>query len=338
MKVLILGGTVFLGRHYVERALALGHQVTLFNRGQSAHGLYPEAEHLTGDRDGGLNALRGRTWDAVIDTSGYVPRVVSQSVALLSGFVGHYTFVSTISVYRDFKTARLAEDYPLANLSNPASEDVSTDYGALKAACEKVVLEGFPGRALILRAGLIAGPYDNIGRFPWWIERVACGGEVLAPGDGSALTQVIDARDIADFSYRLAADRRGATLNLTGPGHPLTIGHLLATIRDVTASDARFTWLDESFLLDQGAAPWQEIPFWAPGEEFRGLLSADISAALSAGLTFRPLEDTIRDTWQWLQAGGEGYRPGQRGGMLAEPGLAPEKEQAILAAWKAAQR
>ncbi len=196
MKVLVLGGTQFLGRHFVETALAQGHTVTLFNRGQTNPGLYPEVERITGDRTADLSPLRGRTWDAVIDTSGFVPRVVRSSAEALAPAAGHYIFISSLSVYRDF-SAPVDEASPVETLDDPGVEEVTgATYGGLKALCEEAVLSALPGRSLIVRAGLIVGPYDPLNRFPYWLTRIPRGGDVLAPGSPAHPVQLIDARAI----------------------------------------------------------------------------------------------------------------------------------------------
>ena len=220
MRLLVLGGTVFLGRHVVAEALAAGVEVTIFTRGRTNPELFAEAEHLTGDRDGGLEALRGRQWDGVVDTSGYVPRIVEQSGELLRDAVGRYVFVSSISAYADFSRA-YDEEAPTAVLADPADEDVAESYGPLKAACERVIDRIYAGRATEVRAGLIVGPHDPTDRFTYWCERVAEGGEVLAPGRPDQPVQFVDVRDLACFLIDLAADGVGGPLNATGPAEPL---------------------------------------------------------------------------------------------------------------------
>ena len=227
MRLLVLGGTRFLGRHLVEAALARGHEVTLFNRGQTNPELFPGVERLTGDRDGGLDALRGRRWDAVVDPSGYVARVVRQSCELLAGAAGAYAFISTASVYPLYSEDK-SEDGPLDRLADPASEDVRADYGALKAVCESVVTGAFGDRALIVRSGLIVGPHDPTGRFTYWAARLARGGEVLGPGAPERRVQFIDARDQVAWILDMLEAGRGGPYNVTGPTTPLTFGELLA--------------------------------------------------------------------------------------------------------------
>jgi 2'-hydroxyisoflavone reductase len=320
MRLLVLGGTVFLGRHVVEAAFAADHEVTIFTRGRTNAGLFPEAEHLVGDRDGDLAALGGKSWDGVVDTSGYVPRVVRQSAELLHDSVGRYVFVSSISVYADF-SAPINEQSTLAELGAADSEDVQADYGALKAACERVVADLFAHRSTSVRAGLIVGPHDQTDRFTYWPRRLAEGGDVLAPGTPSAPVQFIDARDLAAWIVQLAEHGPGGPLNATGPAEPLTLGELLQTNIDVLGTDTRLTWIDDQRLLDAGVQPWTELPLWMPGDEFRELMKANIDRALSEGLTFRPIAETVLDTLTWSRLAGE-----QR------PTLSRQRERELLAA------
>jgi 2'-hydroxyisoflavone reductase len=316
MKLLVLGGTKFLGRHVVEHALAHGHEVTTFTRESSMHG----AEALHGDRDGALDALAGRSWDGVVDTSGYVPRIVRQSAELLRDAVERYVFVSSISVYADFAQP-VTESTPVAELENPDTEDVMEHYGALKAACERVVEAAFGDRSARVRAGLIVGPYDPTDRFTYWPRRIAAGGEVLAPGVPDAPTQFVDARDLAAWLVQLALEGPGGVFNATGPLQPLTLRGLFERARDALGSDAAFTWVDSQAVLDAGVQPWTELPLWLPDPDYAGMSRADISRSVDAGLTFRPLADTVRDTYDW-----DAGHPGER------PTLSREREAEILAA------
>jgi 2'-hydroxyisoflavone reductase len=319
MRLLVLGGTKFLGRHAVDAALAAGHEVTIFNRGQTRPDAFPQVERLRGDRDGSLGALASREWDGVVDTSGYVPRVVRQSSELLRGAVGRYVFVSSISVYADLSRP-VDESTRVAALEDPASERVEADYGALKAACERVVTGVYGERGTSVRAGLIVGPYDPTDRFTYWPRRLAAGGVVLAPGKPSAPVQLIDARDLGAWLVRLAESGPGGVLNATGPAEPLTLGELLERAGRAVDSDARLVWVDEQRLLDAGVEPWTELPLWAPGAEYAGMQRADIRRALAAGLRFRPVEETARDTLAWSREAGE-----QR------PTLSREREAELLA-------
>ena len=320
MKLLVLGGTKFLGRHAVDAALAAGHEVTIFTRGQTNPDLFPEAEHLQGDRDGDLAALRDGSWDGVVDTSGYVPRIVRQSAELLQETVDRYVFVSSISVYADFSEPPV-ETSPVADLEDPATEEVLEHYGGLKAACERVVEEIYGERSARVRAGLIVGPYDATDRFTYWPRRIALGGRVLGPGDPRAPVQFIDARDLAAWLVKLALEGPGGTFNATGPAQQLTFEQLLDDMRETIGSDAEVVWVDGERVRAAGVQPWSELPLWLPGEEYAGMARADISRALAAGLTFRPSGETIADTLAWDRT-----EPGER------PTLAHEKEQEILAA------
>jgi 2'-hydroxyisoflavone reductase len=327
MKLLILGGTVFLGRHLVEAALARGHEVTLFNRGRTNPDLFPQVEQLRGDRDGDLAALRGRRWDAAIDTSGYVPRIVRASAALLAGAVERYTFISTISVYADFRSRGRGEDAPLGTLDDPTAEEVTGPaYGPLKALCERAAEEAMPGRVLVIRPGLLVGPHDPTDRFTYWPARVARGGDVLAPGRPDRPVQIIDVRDLAEWNIRMVEAGGTGVYNATGPADVLTMGRLLDTCRAVSG-DTRIVWVDEAFLLDRGVTPWTELPLWVPDtEDHAGFASVSVERAKAAGLTFRPLAETVRDTLAW-----DALRPANAD---RRAGLRPEREADLLAAWR----
>jgi 2'-hydroxyisoflavone reductase len=318
MKLLILGGTKFLGRHAVDAALAAGHDVTIFTRGQSNPELFPDVEHLQGDRDGDLGALEGRGWDGVVDTSGYVPRVVRQSAELLRDAVDRYVFVSSISVYDDFSQP-IDESTAVAQLEDPATEDVLEHYGALKAASETVIDEVYGDRGANVRAGLIVGPYDPTDRFTYWPRRIAAGGDVLGPGDPAAPVQFVDARDLAAWLVKLALEGPGGVFNATGPSKPLTFASLLERARAAIGSDVNVVWIDEQTLLDAEVQAWTELPLWLPGDDYAGMARADTRRARAAGLTFRPLEETVVDTLAWDRTV-EGDRPT----------LPREKERTVL--------
>jgi 2'-hydroxyisoflavone reductase len=320
MRLLVLGGTKFLGRHTVDAALHEGHDVTTFTRGETNPGLFPGVENLRGNRDADLAALREGRWDGVVDTSGYVPRIVRQSAELLRDRVGRYVFVSSISAYGDFSKP-ITEATPVAELDDPDTEQIMENYGALKAACERVVDEVYGDRSAQVRAGLIVGPYDPTDRFTYWPRRVAAGGEVLAPGSPDAPVQFVDARDLARWLVRLALEGPGGAFNATGPLEPLSFGDLLERSRAVLGSDARFVWVEDKRILDAGVQPWMELPLWLPDGDYAGMARADISRAVDAGLRFRPLEETVADTLAWDRT-----LPGDR------PTLTREKEAEILAA------
>ena len=335
MNLLILGGTIFLGRYLAEAALARGHQITLFNRGQHSPELFPAVDKLRGDRDGDLDALRGRRWDAVVDTSGYLPRVVRASAELLADAVEHYTFISSISVYPHFRSVGLDESAPVGTLDDPTIEEVTGEtYGPLKALCEQAVEQALPGRTLVIRPGLIVGPHDYSDRFTYWVRRVAQGGELLAPAHPNWHTQIIDVRDLAEWTLHMVERQQTGVYNATGPDYDLTIGQLLDTCRMVSGSDARFTWVNEEFLAEKEVTPWSELPLWIPQSDLDMLGFSDVSCAkaIAAGLTFRDLATTVRDTLAWDSARTETAEPPARA-LQPRAGLTPEREAALLAAW-----
>lgn len=325
MNLLILGGTRFLGRALVDEALLDGHEITLFNRGQSNPDLYPYIEQIHGDRNSDLAALGRRRWDAVIDTCGYAPRAVRQSAEFLADSVEHYTFISTMSVYAEPLSDGIDESAPVAVIDDETTEEITGEtYGPLKALCEQAATEAMGGRALHVRAGLIVGPHDLSDRFTYWPVRVAQGGEVLAPSSPDYGVQFIDVRDLARWIITATAARLTGPYNITGPGRPLPLGLLLDACRAVAGSDARFTWVDDSFLVEQGVEPYTELPLWVPAE-FGGFNSFNIDKALAAGLVFRPFAETVRDTLEWAQ-----YRPAD---YVWRNGLPAEREASLLAAW-----
>lgn len=300
MDILVLCGTRFVGRHIVRTAIYRRHQVTLFNRGQTNPDLFPEVEKLLGDRDGDLTQIRERAWDAVIDTCGYVPRIVRNSARVLSNQTDLYVFISTISVFDSFEKEGLSEDDPLGSLDAETVEEITDDtYGPLKALCEAVIQDEIPGKALIIRPGLIVGPHDPTDRFTYWVRRCAHGGDILAPAPPNQNVQFIDARDLASWTLnRIEAGHTG-TFNATGPEDPLTLGELLQTCCDFSEKSAQLSWVDGTTLLDAGIEPWSQVPMWLPGPENAGLMTVDCTRAISAGLRFRPLRTTIRDTLNW---------------------------------------
>ena len=324
MKLLILGGTSFVGRHLVLAARAAGAEVTLFNRGRTNAGLFSDLERITGDRDGDLGALHGRRWDAVLDVNGYVPRLVDAAAAALGDACDHYTYVSTVSVYGMTGETGPDEDHPVAPLERDTEEVTGETYGPLKARCEDVVRQRFGDRALIVRPGVVVGPYDPTERFVRWIRRAADGGEILAPGDPAGPMQFIDARDLADWTLRMLLAGRGGTFNTVRPAVPMA--DVLQACLDVTGAGATLTWVSEDFLPEQQVTYWSDLPIWLP-REHNGMLQVDPSRAVAAGMTFRPLEDTVRATWLWDRAREE------RG----PAGLSVEREREVLAAWHAAQ-
>ncbi|HLM47329.1 MAG TPA: NAD-dependent epimerase/dehydratase family protein [Myxococcaceae bacterium] len=332
-RILILGGTGFLGPQLVEAARSRGHTVTLFNRGKTRPQLFPDVEKLQGDRDPkngeGLKALEGRKWDAVIDTSGYVPRIAKASAELLAPNVGHYVFISTISVYKELPRPGMDESAPLATVDDPTTESVREHYGALKALCEQAVEAAFPGRTTNIRPGLIVGPDDPTQRFTYWPVRVAQGGEVLAP-PGSDPAQFIDARDLAGWTLLTIENRDFGTFNATGPDKPLTLRTLLEACKQASGSNATFTWADAAFLEKHKVRPWMDLPVWVPAQgEMAGMSGVSNAKAMARGLKFRPVVDTARDTLTWFN----GLPPERQAELRKRAGLTPEREREVLAAW-----
>ncbi len=289
LQVLVLGGTRFVGRAVVEAALAKGHDVTLFNRGQTNADLFPAAEKLRGDRASDLSALDGRTWDVVVDTAGYFPQVVERSAQQLAN-AERYVFVSSVSVYADQSVPQL-EDAELEALDDP--DDTSPDsYGARKAASESIVQRIFGDRATIVRPGMIVGPHDSTDRFSYWPKRVKEGGRVLAPGAPSDPVQFVDVRDLGDFIVRLAEEQTTGVFNATGSA--IAFGDFLATCRELTGSDAELVWVPSDVLLAAGVDPWMGVPMWIAAPGWEAANRVPIDRALAAGLSFRPLDDTIK--------------------------------------------
>jgi len=315
LKILVLGGTKFLGRAIADAALAAGHELTLFNRGETNPELFPEAEKLRGNRDGDLSALGGRRWDAVIDPSGFLPRIVRASVELLRDS-GHYTFVSSCSVYPSFAEP-VTESSPVARVEDESTEDVEKHYGALKALCEEVVEELFSGRALHVRAGLIVGPHDPTGRFTYWPQRIARGDEVLVPGTPERPVQLIDVRDLGEWIVRSAETGLSGAFNVTSPPFPMR--ELLACCEGAAA----FTHVDERWLVERGVGPWVELPLWIPtyDRDWRCFMQTDVSKAVAAELTFRPLEQTARGALEHAE-------------VVEGVGLTPEREAQLLKEWR----
>ena len=318
MRLLLLGGPKFLGRAVIDAALDRGHEISLFNRGSTNAQLYPDVERIVGDRDGGLDGLRGREWDAVVDTSGYVPRVVRAGAELLADAARQYVFVSSISAYASFAEV-VDEESPLAELSEPGSEDVGQDYGALKALCESAVEASFPGRTASVRAGLIVGPHDPTGRFTYWPHRIARGGDVLVPGPAWRPVQIIDVRDLAEWIVAAADEGHTGAYNATGP---TTMGAVVDAAKRVTGSTSRAVEVDDAFLAEQGVDEWMGLPLWVDtrNEEWRHFLEVDTSRGVAAGLMFRPLDDTVAATLEHAE-------------LVDGVGLAPEREAELLAAW-----
>ena len=335
LRILILGGTGFTGPYQVRYAISRGHKVTTFNRGKTHPGESPnEVEQLIGDRNGKLDALKDRRWDVVIDNPTTLPAWVRDAAQILKGNVERYVFTSTISVYADTSKG-VDENAPLAKYegADPYKETLEAmkasgykTYGPLKTLSEKEAEKWFPGKTLIIRPGLIVGPSDETDRFTYWPVRIDRGGEVLAPSKPSDPVQFIDARDLAEWTIRMAENRETGIYNATGPAKPLEIGQMLDEIKDALHSSATFTWLPAEFLQQQKVEAWSDMPVWA-GDEL-GLARTKIDRALAKGLTFRPLAETTRDTLAWFKS-----LPQDRESKL-RAGLTPEREAEVLAAWK----
>jgi 2'-hydroxyisoflavone reductase len=317
VRLLVLGGPRFVGRALADAALARGHELTFFNRGRTNPELYPDVERLVGDRESDLSALTGRSWDAVIDTCGYLPHVVRRSADALRDS-GLYCFVSSISVYADFASPN-DEGSLVAQLDDlPADAVTGESYGALKALCENAVRQVFGERALIVRPGLIVGPHDPTGRFTYWPHRVARGGEVLAPGPPERPTQVIDVRDLAEWTVSLCEREVGGTFNATHTG--VSFAELLDTCRATSSSDARVTWVTDEFLLEQGVGEWMELPLWLADPAYAAADRVDVSRAIACGLAFRPLAETVGGTLELAET-------------VDGVGLTADREAELLAMW-----
>lgn len=338
MDILVVGGSVFLGRAIVSEALRRGDSVTTFNRGVTGVDL-PGVEAIRGDRTVTADLKRladGRRWDAVVDVCGYVPRVVGESARILSGHADAYVFISSISAFRDWPAHRVDERSATYECGPDAGPD-DGDYGELKAGCERAVQDGFDGRVLLLNPGLILGPHENVGRLPWWLRRIAAGGRVLAPGDPSVEMQVIDARDIATFGLDLLRSGTEGRFLVTGPPGNTTFGRWLADCVAVTGSDAELVWVLDEVLVEHHVEMWTELPLWLPaGPDTAAAWQASVDRALAAGLRCRRVADTVRDTWSWMTAEGVDRLPRYRD--MPDHGIEPGKEKEILAAWTAARR
>ncbi len=336
MKILIIGGTRFVGRHLVAAALARSHEVTLFNRGTSSSTAPTNVETIYGDRRADLARLKGHCWDVVIDTCGYLPSIVRASAEALSESMERYVFISSVSAYANLGVVGVDETAPLTTLSgdqldqanaidssgNTSAVTYGALYGGLKAMCERAVAETLPTRFMIIRPGLIVGPEDYTDRFSYWVMRVARGGEVLAPGPPERTVQFIDARDLAEWTIRMIEEQENGTYNAIGLPNTLSMNDLLAECKKVSHSDASVTWAGEDFLTREKVIGWSELPLWLPegAAHLKGLMSINCDKAVAAGLSFRPLEETIRDTLTW--------RRGVKEELKA--GLDVDKEQRLL--------
>jgi 2'-hydroxyisoflavone reductase len=330
LRILIIGGSVFLGRHLVNALLTHGHDVTLFNRGLQNPELFPNVQKLHGDRDRDLSPLKGKTWDAVVDTCGYYPKQVLQTAKILRSSAPRYIYVSSVNQYRDFKIQDVCESYPSAKSSwvnlirNPQLTE--KNYGHLKAGCEEVVRRVYGKNSLIIRPGYIVGPYDQSYRFIYWIRRVAAAGTMLVPGHPEQVWQIIDVRDLAEWIVRMLELGVGGTFNVVGPEKPITIASLINTFASVLGVDAFPVWVDISFLQNvSGGARWIDLAHWSNlAPTMAHLYTIDNARAVSAGLLFRPIAATSKDVLSWLA-----LRPPQEAYDLA-----PERENELLRIWE----
>lgn len=335
MRVLVLGGTKFLGRYIVDSALKHGHKVTVFNRGLSNKEVKSGVEYLIGDRKDNLEALKGRTWDAAIDTCAYLPWHVQKSVELLPDSVEHYTLISTMSVYSNLEKEITDENTAVEIMTEEQIEEVKNDatgeamgkyYGGLKYLCELEAEKAMPGRVMIVRPGLIVGAFDPSDRFTYWVRRVSQGGEILCPGRQDAKVQFIDAADLAEWIVKLSEDKAIGILNATGPKNVITMGEFLESCKRVSKSDAEFTWVDEEFLFENNVKFWSDMPVWIPDRiNSPGFFGVDITRALQKSLDFRPLEETLEATLSW-----DNTRIKE---TKLKAGIMLEKEKELLKLW-----
>lgn len=324
MKILILGGTGFLGRHLVTYAQTRGHDLTLFNRGKRDPGLFPKIETIVGDRQISLKALEMGRWDAVIDTNAYMPRNARSVASFLKERIQHYTLTSTISVYPDLPNGVWDEETPVDPILPEEIDGTDmSGYGRRKALCEQWVAEevGPHDKTLIIRPGLIVGPDDFTDRFTYWPVRMKEGGDVLCPGDGQDPVQFIDVRDLAEWVIHAVEQSLHGTYNAVGPAFRLTMADFVTVAKQVCNAEARLIWVPENFLEAQNVSPWSDLPAWIPRK-----LEYSNQKAINAGLKFRPLEETLRDTLAWAQQGNR-RRP-------FKSGLTAEREAAVLRLWR----
>jgi 2'-hydroxyisoflavone reductase len=335
LRILILGGTSFIGPHQVRYALDRGHEITLFNRGQTNTHLFPEVEKLRGDRNGDLESLKGRSWDVCIDNSASTPEWVTLSAEALRDAVGLYVYVSSRSAYADFGRVPMTAAEPTYTWETAGVEPGAANlpYGLRKALCEREVQRVFPGAHIIFRPALIIGPGDLTDRFTYWPVRIQRGGEVLAPGNPSDPCQIIDARDLSEWMIRMCEDRNTGVYNGLGPANPRPMAELLYGIRAVTTAETVFTWVPAEFLSAHNVRPYSDMPVWQPpGPGREGFARFDITPEVEKGLTFRPLAVTALDTLEYYFS-----RPGEEQERL-RAGLSPERETEVLTAWHNANR
>ncbi len=324
MRILVIGGTEFAGRHAVEVSVARGHEVTVFHRGEHEPRGFPDVEHLHASRDGGLDLLKGRTWDAALDTCGFVPRVVRKSVQMLSDSVEHYAFVSSLSVHPDELPPSANEGSPVHEPPFPETEEINEDsYGPLKVACEREAAAAFPGRCLVVRPGYIVGPHDPTDRFTYWVRRASEGGAMLAPGSPGDALQVVDARDLAGFTIDHIERRTDGVFGVVGPAGSLTFGGFLDSCVRAGGADTALTWVGQDYLRDLGGDVYELCPLWHPW--LPGAHTYDMSRAVRAGLRHRAIDETVSDTLAWDRDRG---RP-----EPMKAGLTRERERELLAGW-----
>jgi 2'-hydroxyisoflavone reductase len=326
LEILFLGGTGFIGPHAVREALRRGHSVTLFNRGRTNNELFPDLETIKGDRNNGLDGLKGRKWDAVVDNSGYVPRHVQDSARLLAPNCDRYLYISTVAVYADIPSAR-DEDAPLATIDDESIEEVTREtYGPLKALCEKrAAAEIEADKLTILRPTYICGPGDHTDRFSYWPIRTRKGGEMLWPGTPQDAIQIVDVRDLATFTIDCLDRDISGTYNMVNPPGKYTMGKLLEDCQAVTATSVDAVWVAEEFLVANGLNPGAQIPIWQGGARSFGI---GTERAVAKGMRHRPERETARDLLVWWDTLPEE----RRAGIKAGPGA--DKEAEVLAAWK----
>lgn len=336
MKILIIGGTKFLGRFLVEEGLKRNHEMTLFNRGNNKEE-FSHVEQIHGNRNQDMELLKNRKWDAVIDTCGYLPQSVEKSVEVLRENIDQYVFISTISVYKDFSKKNFNEDAESLSMTRAEADELTKEsdtavmshYGELKALCEQSLLSSLPSKSLIIRPGLIVGPYDGSDRFTYWVKRVSEGGKILAPGKPDRKVQFIDVRDLAKWTIHMVEKKGLGIYNATGIDSGLTMSSMLNSIKHGVGSDAEFVWATDEFLLENEVGAWIEMPLWIPekkplsdGKIMSGMLATNTDKALSEGLTFRPVEETASDTLRWFKE--------KNNSSTMKAGMIQEKETQLL--------
>jgi 2'-hydroxyisoflavone reductase len=335
MKILIIGGTKFLGRYLVEEGLKRNHEITLFNRGTNKD-TFSHVEQIHGNRNQDIELLKNRKWDAVIDTCGYLPRSVEKSVEILGENIDQYVFISTISVYKDFSKKNYNEDAEKFSMSREEADELTKDsdnpvmthYGELKELCEQTLLNTLPTKSLIIRPGLIVGPYDGSDRFTYWVKRINEGGKVLAPGNPDRMVQFIDVRDLAKWTIHMVESKGTGIYNATGIDQELTMSSMLHSIKNAVGGDADFVWADDKFLMENEVGPWMELPLWLPelplsdGKMISGMLAANTEKAIAEGLTFRSVEETASDTLKWYEM--------HNNSETMRAGMSKEKESQLL--------